>query len=173
MENRNLEQVREKLFSIKDSSQKMNDEIKNSIERIREQQWRRLTPSQFSDESYNLSDEDYKKVADLADFISLYIREAGKEQAILDFQVGLNLLNGYKKDSPIEAKIKLEEDSHFGEKTFSALFNILKNYPVDVVKSFVKLGALNNRIWNTKNNKAIDTDKEVERVTDKLNERGN
>lgn len=47
----------------------------------------------------------------------------------------------------------------------------LKNYSVDVVKRFIKLGAINNRIWNTKNNKLIDTDKEVENVTNKLNER--
>lgn len=84
----------------------------------------------------------------------------------------MNLLNGYKKSSSVEAKIKLEEDSDFGEKTFAALFNVFKNYPVDVVKRFVKLGAINNRIWNTKNNKSIDTDSEVEKVTDKLNERG-
>ena len=171
MTNKTLRYVREKLFSTKDASEKMNDEIKNSVKRIREQQLRRLKPSQFNDESYMLSDEDYQKVAELADFITTYINETGEEQAILDFQVGLNLLNGYKKNSPIEAKITLEEDSKFGEKTFYALFNILKNYSVDVVKRFIKLGAINNRIWNTKNNKLIDTDKEVENVTNKLNER--
>ena len=120
----------------------------------------------------SIFNENYQKVSELSDFISQYVKEAGKEQAILDFQVGLNLLNGYKKSSPVEAKIKLEEDSDFGEKTFAALFNVFKNYPVDVVKKFVKLGAINNRIWNTKNNKSIDTDSEVEKVTDKLNERG-
>ena len=172
MNTKNLEQVREKLFSAKDSSQKMNDEIKNSAERIKEKVLRRLKPSIFNDKDDTISDENYQKVSELSDFISQYVKEAGKEQAILDFQAGLNLLNGYKKSSSVEAKIKLEEDSDFGEKTFAALFNVFKNYPVDVVKRFVKLGAINNRIWNTKNNKSIDTDSEVEKVTDKLNERG-
>ena len=172
MNTKNLEQVREKLFSTKDPSQKMNYEIKNSAERIKEKVLRRLKPSIFNDKDNTISDENYQKVSELSDFISQYIKEAGKEQAILDFQVGLNLLNGYKKSSPVEAKIKLEEDSDFGEKTFAALFNVFKNYPVDVVKRFVKLGAINNKIWHTKNNKSIDTDREVEKVTDKLNERG-
>ncbi len=172
MNTKNLEQVREKLFSAKDPSQKMNYEIKNSAERIKEKVLRRLKPSIFNDKDDTISDENYQKVSELSDFISQYVKEAGKEQAILDFQVGLNLLNGYKKSSSVEAKIKLEEDSDFGEKTFAALFNVFKNYPVDVVKRFVKLGAINNRIWNTKNNKSIDTDSEVEKVTDKLNERG-
>lgn len=172
MNTKNLEQVHEKLFSTKDPSQKMNYEIKNSAERIKEKVLRRLKPSIFNDKDNTISDENYQKVSELSDFISQYVKEAGKKQAILDFQVGLNLLNGYKKSSPVEAKIKLEEDSDFGEKTFAALFNVFKNYPVDVVKKFVKLGAINNRIWNTKNNKSIDTDSEVEKVTDKLNERG-
>lgn len=89
----------------------------------------------------------------------------------MDFQVGLNLLNGYKKDSFIDAKIQIEEDSDFGEKTFLALLDVLKNYPVDVVKKFIKLGAINNEIWNTKNNKNINTDIEVETITQKLDER--
>lgn len=172
MNTKNLEQIRERLFSTKDPSQKMNDEIKNNAERIKQKVLRRLKPSIFNDKDDTISDENYQKVSELSDFISQYVKEAGKEQAILDFQVGLNLLNGYKKSSSVEAKIKLEEDSDFGEKTFAALFNVFKNYPVDVVKKFVKLGAINNRIWNTKNNKSIDTDSEVEKVTDKLNERG-
>lgn len=172
MNTKNLEQIRERLFSRKDPSQKMNDEIKNNAERIKQKVLRRLKPSIFNDKDDTISDENYQKVSELSDFISQYVKEAGKKQAILDFQVGLNLLNGYKKSSSVEAKIKLEEDSDFGEKTFAALFNVFKNYPVDVVKRFVKLGAINNRIWNTKNNKSIDTDSEVEKVTDKLNERG-
>ena len=82
MTNKTLRYVREKLFSTKDASEKMNDEIKNSVKRIREQQLRRLKPSQFNDESYMLSDEDYQKVAELADFITTYINETGEEQAI-------------------------------------------------------------------------------------------
>ena len=111
-----------------------------------------------------------ENLQELANFIQNHVITVGKEQAVLDFQVGLNLLNGYKKDSFIDAKIQLEEDSDFGEKTFLALLDVLKNYPVDVVKKFIKLGAINNEIWNTKNNNQIDTNKTVETLTQKLDE---
>lgn len=89
---------------------------------------------------------------------------------MLDFQVGLNLLSGYKKDSLIEEKIQLKEDGDFGEKTFASLFNILKHYPMETVKQYVKLGALNNTIWNTKNLTKIDTDVKIEQVANKITE---
>ena len=97
----------------------------------------------------------------------------GNEQTILDFQVGLNLLNNYKKESLIDSKIQLIEDSDFGEKTYSALFDVLQNYPLEVVKQYIKLGAANNAIWATKNNPKINTDKKVENITLKLDERKN
>lgn len=172
MMNTNSEQIREKLFSVKNPSAKMNDEIRNSINRIREERYRRLCPSEFERQKESICDEDYRKISELADFISEHVRESGREQAILDFQVGLNLLNDYKKESIIESKIQLKEDGDFGEKTLAALFDILQNYPVDVVKRFIKLGAINNRIWNTKNNLTVDTDKIVLQVTEKLDERG-
>ena len=73
----------------------------------------------------------------------------------------------------ISSKIQLEEDSDFGEKTFEALFDVLKNYSIDVIKQYIKLGAANNTIWSTKNNKQIDTDKKISEITQQLNERIN
>lgn len=169
----NIETVKEKLFSTKSSSEKMNDEIRNGILRMKEEQMRRLRPSQFEGEPELISDEDYQKISELADFIAEYLKEVGKEQTILDFQVGLNLLNNYKKESLIDAKIQLKEDSDFGKKTYSALFDVLLNYPLEVVKHYIKLGAANNAIWSTKNNRQIDTDKKIAEITQQLNERIN
>lgn len=172
MENSNLETVRQKLFSSKSASEQMNDEIRMSVNRIREEQLKRLKPSLFKEQEDFLSDEDYQKVSELADFMREYVKIAGKEQAVLDMQVGINLLNNYRKESFVESKIQLKEDSDYGEKTFKAMFNVLKNYPLDVVKRFVKLGAINNHIWRTKNNIKVDTDGVVEAVSIALDERG-
>lgn len=56
MQNQNIETVREKLFSTKPSSEKMNDEIRISIDRIREARLRRLRPSEFKDEDEPITD---------------------------------------------------------------------------------------------------------------------
>ncbi len=168
-----LEQVREKLFSTKQPSEKMNEEIKNKVEKIKEQKLKKLKPSLFANKTDEISEKDYQKISTLADFVAEYVKKVGPKQAILDFQVGINLLNGYKKDSLISSKMQLEEDSDFGEKTFEALFDVLKNYSIDVIKQYIKLGAANNTIWSTKNNKQIDTDKKISEITQQLNERIN
>jgi len=140
-----LKEVSQLLFpeknEIKSSSQKFDEILRKKLKTLR------------SYENLNIENEAQidENLQELANFILNHVITVGNEQAVLDFQVGLNLLNGYKKDSFIDAKIQLEEDSDFGEKTFLALLDVLKNYPVDVVKKFIKLGAINNQIWNTKN----------------------
>ena len=47
----------------------------------------------------------------LAEFIKEHIKSVGQEQAIKDFQTGLNLLTGYKKETVLEEQIQLEEDA--------------------------------------------------------------
>ncbi len=61
----------------------------------------------------------------------------------------------------------------FGEKTFAALYEILQHYPLEVVKKYIKLGAANNGIWETKQDESFDTDEYVEEVNNTLSERGN
>jgi len=140
-----LKEVSQLLFpeeqETKCSSQKFDEILRKKLKTLR------------SYENPNTENETQidENLQELANFILNHVITVGNEQAVLDFQVGLNLLNGYKKDSFIDAKIQLEEDSDFGEKTFLALLDVLKNYPVDVVKKFIKLGAINNQIWNTKN----------------------
>ena len=161
-----LKEVSQLLFpekkEIKSSSQKFDEILRKNLKTLRFNEHSKIEQETQID----------KNLQELANYIQNHVITVGKEQAVLDFQVGLNLLNGYKKDSFIDAKIQLEEDSDFGEKTFSALLDVLKIYPVDVVKKFIKLGAINNEIWNTKNNKNINTDIEVETLAKKLDERG-
>ena len=97
MQKSNIDTVKEKLFSTDPPSQKMNDEIRNSLNKMREQRLRRLKPSHFEGQEDTISDEEYQKIAELADFISEHVRESGKEQTILDFQAGLNCLMITKK----------------------------------------------------------------------------
>lgn len=58
----------------------------------------------------------------------------------------------------------LKEDGVLGSKTCSALFNVCKNYPLNVVKKYIKRGILNNIIFDTKNNKNINSYKLVRDV---------
>ena len=142
--------------SNKKASEKFSDLIREQAYALKRKHFQQPEP----EESLEL-----KNCREIADFMKKHVASAGKEQAVQDFQTGLNLLNGYKNESPVEAKVKLEEDSEFGEKTFAALFNVLKNYPVSTVERYVRLGAINNKIWSTKNDTSIDTDSEVERLT--------
>ncbi len=48
---------------------------------------------------------------ELAEFIREHIKSVGQEQAVKDFQCGLNLLTGYKKETVLEEQIRLEEDA--------------------------------------------------------------
>ena len=168
--NEKIKEVSKLLFpekeELKTPSQKIDEILRKKLQEIRTN---RYQPKDLQDNDISQFDE---KIEEIANFFQIHVLNVGKSQAILDFQVGINLLNGYKKDSIINAKIELEEDADFGEKTFLAFLDVLKNYSNDVVKKYIKLGAINNQIWNTKNNTKIDTDKEIETLTKNLDERG-
>lgn len=95
------------------------------------------------------------------DFLQKHIRKVGTEQAVKDFQRGLNILNGYNKKSLIEAKRPIEEDGILGNQTYSCLENVCKYYPPIVLRKYIKRGAVNNAVFDTKNDNRIDTDKKV------------
>lgn len=80
---------------------------------------------------------EHKIYSDLAEFIREHVKTVGKEQAIKDFQCGLNFLH---KD--IANLIK--EDGQYGEKTFNAFYEILQYYPLEVLKDAIRKGAKNN-----------------------------
>jgi hypothetical protein len=103
-------------------------------------------------------------------FIRERILAVGKEQAIKDFQCGLNLLTGYKKETVLEEQIRLEEDADFGEKTFAMFQSVLVYYPLEVIKEYIKMGASNNAVWETKDDRQIDTNEFVDEVAENLTE---
>ena len=116
---------------------------------------------------------EHKIYSELAEFIREHIKSVGQEQAVKDFQTGLNLLTGYKKETILEEQIRLEEDADFGEKTYAMLQSALEYYPLEVIKKYIKLGAANNGIWETKQDESFDTDEYVEEVDNTLSERRN
>ena len=61
----------------------------------------------------------------------------------------------------------------FGEKTYAMLQSALEYYPLEVIKKYIKLGAANNGIWETKQDESFDTDEYVEEVNNTLSERRN
>ncbi len=131
------------------------------FENILREKFRKLSHKESADKF----DE---KIEELGSYLSKYVRYAGEKRVILDFQTGLNLLNGYKKYSFLKAKEELKEDSEFGEKTYAALINILNNYDIDTVKRYIKLGAVNNELQLSKNDKNTDTDAKISEILQML-----
>lgn len=170
MEKTTPEIVSEKLFSQKPCVEKFNNELKKKILKMREKSFKRLQNENIEN-SEEISPEEEAKIAELADYIAKYVQETGKKQAIIDFQTGLNLLNGYKKESVIKSLIRIEEDGDFGEKTLAALLGALKYYPVSTIARFIRLGAINNNLWRTKSLAGVNTDEEIANITKKFKER--
>ena len=131
-----------------------------------------IKKSKFAPELAEIANE-HKIYTELAEFIREHIKTVGQEQAVKDFQCGLNLLTGYKKETVLEEQIRLEEDADFGEKTYAMLQSALEYYPLEVIKKYIKLGAANNGIWETKQDESFDTDEYVEEVNNTLSERRN
>ena len=113
---------------------------------------------------------EHKIYTELAEFIREHIKSVGQEQAVKDFQTGLNLLTGYKKETVLEEQIRLEEDADWGNKTFEMLKSVLEYYPLEVIKEYIKMGASNNAVWETKDDSQIDTNEFVDEVAENLTE---
>lgn len=99
----------------------------------------------------------YSKIIDLMEYFNVHILNVGIDFAIRDLQLGLNLLNKKRQNSLLRVKDFLKEDGVFGFKTYGALFDVCKNYPLNVIKKYIKQGILNNIIFDTKNNKNINS----------------
>ena len=84
--------------------------MRNRLHSMKNERLRILNPK--------LAEQDFEneKYKEIADFIRNHVLSLGKEQAVKDFQTGLNFLN---KDL-VEP---LKEDGEFGEKTFKAFSN--------------------------------------------------
>lgn len=107
-------------------------------------------------------------IQEVLDFLQKHIRKVGTEQAVKDFQRGLNILNKYNKKSLIESKQPVEEDGILGNQTYSCLSNICRNYSPMIIKKYITRGAVNNAIFETKNDKRINTDKKVINICNEL-----
>jgi hypothetical protein len=107
-------------------------------------------------------------IQEVLDFLQKHIKKVGTEQAVKDLQRGLNILNGYNKKSLIEAKRPIEEDGILGNQTYSCLENVCKYYSPIVLRKYIKRGAVNNAVFDTKNDRRIDTDKKVLNICNNL-----
>lgn len=105
-------------------------------------------------------DADYA-VGKLAKFMQSHIKKVRANQAVKDFQTGMNLLNKGKEESIIHSKRQLKEDGDFGEKTLACFCDACKNYSTRVIKKHIRRGAIANAVFGTKNNSGINTDKLV------------
>ena len=97
------------------------------------------------------NEKNIDKIKEIIIFLDNHARIVGHEQAIRDLQIGLSILNKNRRNSPIEAKNILKDDGIYGNKTFSCLCLVCKNYPAEIIKRYIKLGAKNNFIFNMKN----------------------
>lgn len=148
-----IEHAKSLLFSEKNAKERFENLLRDRFEDL----LKKRKPDEFEE-----------KIRVLGDYFANHAAAVGEKRAILDFQTGINLLNGYKKNSVLNEKTELREDSEFGEKTYAALVNVLKNYDIETVKRYLKLAAVNNALWLTKNNPNIDTDADVVQILQRL-----
>lgn len=157
---KDIMQVSKLLFPEKSSfnktpSQQFEDQLRNQLHSMRQEREKLLNPETVSIEFEN---ENYKEIAD---FIKQHVLTVGKEQAVKDFQCGLNFLH---KDL-IEP---LKEDGDFGEKTFRAFYEIFKYYDIEIIKNAIRKGALSNTVISTSSNSAINTKSMVNQIQNNL-----
>ena len=136
-------------------SQRFEDQLRNRLHSMRQERTRILYPEAVQD---IWGEENYQKIAD---FIRNHVLSVGKEQAVKDFQTGLNFLH---KDL-LEP---LKEDGEFGEKTFKAFYDIFKHYDISIIKNAIRKGALSNTLIDTSSDKQINTQALVNQIQNNL-----
>jgi len=109
------------------------------------------------------------KIEQIILFLDNHAKIVGHKQAIKDLQVGLSLLNKNRRNSPIIVKNILKDDGDYGQKTYACLCDACKNYSLESIKKYIKLGAKNNIIFDTKNNYKIDTEELINKIVKKIN----
>ncbi len=137
------------------ASQKFDDILRRDFYNMQQERFIRLNPSLAPQV------EQEQKYKEIADFMKEHIISVGKEQAIRNFQSGLNFLH---KDL-IQP---LKEDGDFGEKTFKAFYYIFKYYDIEIIKNAIRKGALSNTVIGTSSDKNVNTTAMVKQVNDNL-----
>lgn len=158
----NLEQISELLFPEnteleETTSHPFDDEIRNQVKQMRKERLQQLNPDTGEEIEVEAIYEE------IADFIRNHVIDVGKEQAVKDFQCGLNFLHVNLKDF-------IKEDGDFGEKTLEAFCEICKFYGLDVIKEAIKKGALSNAVIDTASDPEVNTDFLVYKIQDNLKE---
>ena len=139
----------------KNPSQRFEEQLRNRLHSMKNERLRILNPKLAEQDSEN---ENYK---DIADFIKDHVLSVGKEQAVKDFQCGLNFLHKDLVES-------LKEDGNFGEKTFKAFYDIFKHYDISIIKNAIRKGAISNTLIDTSSDKNIDTKALVNQIHNNL-----
>ncbi len=118
----------------------------------------------ISSENFNINE----KVQEIAEFFKKHVEKVGEKQAVRDLQKAMNMLNKGKKDSLIEEKQPLKEDGNLGEKTYACISYICKHYSARLINKFIRRAAINNIIFDTKNDKRTKTEKKVKIIFENL-----
>ena len=165
MDNLKIETVTERLFPDEKltPSQRFSAELRQRALELKESRQNIVT------EEIN---ELFEKVDKIAEFIRYHVGSVGKEQAIKDIQFAFNLLCNSKKMAILEELKILKEDGDLGQKTFACLKHVCKHYSTEVIKEYLKLGAMNNAIFETKDDNTINTRKLVEEIRNNLSLKG-
>lgn len=139
----------------KTPGQRFNDEIRRQVFEMRKERYQKINPK-FGEEM-----ESESKYREIADFIRHHVIQVGKEQAVKDFQAGINFLH-------IDLKDFIKEDGDFGENTFKAFYEICKFYGLDVIKESIRKGAISNAVLETTTYPYVNTDFLVENINTNL-----
>ena len=161
MQNSNYKTVSKLLFPEQqeipqNASYKFDDILRRDFHNMQQERFKRFNPS--ISQQY----EHEEKYREIANFIKNHVLTVGKEQAVRDFQAGINFLH-------IDIKDFIKEDGDFGENTFKAFFEICKFYGLDVIKESIRKGAVSNAVLDTTENSEINTDFLVHNINKNLN----
>ena len=174
MKNNSIEEISKLLYGNKPKEKKVDFKLNELLFELKDF----LTPAQMLyPNKLELMKQRYflyqnKTQKEKREYIKkLILRHAnnvGKIQAIKDLQRGLSILNKNRRNSPIEAKNILKEDGIIGPKTKASLDDICQNYSLNIIKKYILKGIMNNIIFETKNNKNINTERKLEETIKEL-----
>ena len=136
-------------------TQKFEEQLRNQLHSMRNERMRILNQES---QKQDFENENYKEIAY---FIKNHVLSVGREQAVKDFQTGLNFLH---KDL-LEP---LKEDGEFGEKTFKKFVKIHKINKETKMKEAIRKGALSNTLIDTSSNREVNTKALVKQIQNNL-----
>ncbi len=112
------------------------------------------------------------KIKLIMQFLNKHINRVGYKQAIKDLQYGLNIMNRKRKIFSDEKFKQIPEDGDFGVKTYSCLLNLCKYAKPEIIFRNIKKAAITNAVFDTKNDRRINTEKRIENINNDLNFQG-